>query len=69
MLRELSDCTKEYNAEQIISAELTAHLEADIKNEEEQAVRWTTRYNEEIVRQQREINELNVCSNVYVLMS
>ncbi|XP_050455609.1 dynein regulatory complex protein 9-like isoform X2 [Cataglyphis hispanica] len=58
MLNKLSDYLKEYNAEQIISAELTAHLEEDIKEKEEQIVKWTKKYNVELVERQQEIDEL-----------
>lgn len=66
MLNELSNYTKEYNAEQIITAEITAYLEADIKDKEEQVVEWTKRINEEIMQRQREIDKLKVYSNVDV---
>ncbi|XP_011254166.1 dynein regulatory complex protein 9 [Camponotus floridanus] len=58
MLDKLSDYSKEYNAEQIKSAEMNAYLEADIKEKEEQVIMWTKRYNEEIVERQQEIDEL-----------
>lgn len=58
MLSKLSDYSKEHNAEQIISAEINAYLEADIKEKEEQIVTWTKKYNEEIVERQQEIDEL-----------
>lgn len=60
MLNELSDHSKEYNAEQIISAEMTAYLEADIEEKEKQIATWTARYNEELVQRQQEIDELRV---------
>ncbi|XP_025988484.1 dynein regulatory complex protein 9 [Solenopsis invicta] len=58
MLNKLSDYSKEYNAEQIISAEINAYLEADIKEKEEQIDMWTKKYNEELVLKQNEIDEL-----------
>ncbi|XP_070172059.1 dynein regulatory complex protein 9-like [Polyergus mexicanus] len=58
MLNKLSDYSKEHNAEQIISAELNAYLETDIKEKEEQVVMWTKKYNEELVERQQEIDEL-----------
>ncbi|EFN80475.1 hypothetical protein EAI_08378 [Harpegnathos saltator] len=58
MLNELSDCTKEYSAEQVVSAEMTAYLEADIRVKEKQVVEWTKRYNEEVAQLQWEIDEL-----------
>lgn len=64
MLNELSNYTKEYSAEEIVSAEITAYLEADIKDKEEQVVEWTKRYNEEVVLRQQEIDKLKVHSNV-----
>jgi len=64
MLNKLSDYSKEYNAEQIISAEMNAYLEADIKEKEEQVIMWTKRYNEEIVERQQEIDELKVHSKI-----
>lgn len=64
MLDKLSDYSKEYNAEQIISAEMNAYLEADIKEKEEQVIMWTKRYNEEIVERQQEIDELKVHSKI-----
>jgi hypothetical protein len=60
MLNKLSDYSKEYNAEQIISAEISAYLEADIKEKEEQIDMWTKKYNEELVLKQNEIDELKV---------
>lgn len=60
MLNKLSECSKEYNAEQIVSAELSARLEADIKEKEEQIDTWTKRYNEELVARQEEIDDLKV---------
>lgn len=60
MLNKLSDYSKEYNAEQIISAEINAYLEADIKEKEEQIDMWTKKYNEELVLKQNEIDELKV---------
>ncbi|XP_024887108.1 dynein regulatory complex protein 9-like [Temnothorax curvispinosus] len=57
MLNKLSEYSKEYNAEQIISAEMSAYLEADIKEKEEQIDMWTKKYNEEIVERQLEIDE------------
>lgn len=64
MLSKLSDYSKEHNAEQIISAEINAYLEADIKEKEEQIVTWTKKYNEEIVERQQEIDELRVYSKI-----
>ncbi|CAL1679942.1 unnamed protein product [Lasius platythorax] len=58
MLNKLSDYSKGYNAEQIISAEMNAYLEADIKEKQEQVVIWTKKYNEEVVERQLEIDEL-----------
>lgn len=66
MLDKLSDCSKEYNAEQIISAEMNAYLEADIKEKEEQVIMWTKKYNEEIVERQQEIDELKVHSKINI---
>lgn len=66
MLNKLSDYSKEYNAEQIISAEMNAYLEADIKEKEEQVIMWTKRYNEEIVERQQEIDELKVHSKINI---
>lgn len=60
MLNELSDHSKEYNTEQIISAEMTVYLEADIEEKEKQIATWTARYNEELVQRQQEIDELRV---------
>lgn len=60
VLNKLSEYSKEYNAEQIISAEMNTYLEADIKEKEEQIDMWTKRYNEEIVERQQEIDELKV---------
>lgn len=60
MLNKLSEYSKEYNVEQIISAQLNAYLEADIKEKEEQIDMWTKRYNKEIVERQEEIDELTV---------
>lgn len=62
-LNELSEYSKQYNAEQIISAEMSAYLEADIEGKEEQAAAWTARYNEELVQRQQEIDELKVHLN------
>ncbi|RLU15106.1 hypothetical protein DMN91_012993 [Ooceraea biroi] len=58
VLNGLSDRSKECNAEQIMSAEISAYLEADIEEKEKQIVAWTTRYSEELVRRQQEIDEL-----------
>ncbi|XP_011707319.1 PREDICTED: cilia- and flagella-associated protein 58-like [Wasmannia auropunctata] len=58
ILNKLSEYSKEYNAEQIISAEMNAHLEADIKEKEEQIDMWTKKYNEDLVERQQEIDEL-----------
>lgn len=66
MLNKLSDYVKEYNAEQIISAELTAYLEEDIKEKEEQVIKWTKKYNVELVERQQEIDELKVYSKINV---
>lgn len=66
MLNKLSDYSKEHNAEQIISAELNAYLEADIKEKEDQVVMWTKKYNEELVERQQEIDELKVYSKINV---
>lgn len=60
MLNKLSEYSKEYNAEQIISPQMNAYLEADIKEKEEQIDMWTKRYNKEIVERQEEIDELTV---------
>ncbi|RLU14900.1 hypothetical protein DMN91_012787 [Ooceraea biroi] len=43
VLNGLSDRSKECNAEQIMSAEISAYLEADIEEKEKQIVAWTTR--------------------------
>lgn len=61
MLNKLSDYSKEYSAEQVISAEVSAYLEADIKKKEDQIVMWTDKYNEELIQRQQEIDELSVC--------
>ncbi|XP_018401282.1 PREDICTED: IQ domain-containing protein G-like [Cyphomyrmex costatus] len=58
MLNKLSEYSKEYNAEQSISAEIHTYLEADIKEKEEQIEMWTKKYNEEIVERQQEVDEL-----------
>ncbi|KYQ55580.1 IQ domain-containing protein G [Trachymyrmex zeteki] len=58
MLNKLSEYLKEYNAEQAISTEICTYLEADIKEKEEQIDMWTKKYNEEIVKRQQEIDEL-----------
>ncbi|XP_020283489.1 IQ domain-containing protein D-like isoform X2 [Pseudomyrmex gracilis] len=58
MLNKLSDCSKEYNAEQIISAEINVHVENDIKEKEERIIEWTGKYNDEIEERQQEIDEL-----------
>lgn len=68
MLNELNDCTKEYSEEQIIFAEITTYLEADIKDKEEQVAEWTKRYNKEIVQRQEEIDELKVRMNLSILV-
>lgn len=60
MLDKLSEYSKEYSAEQIISAEMNTYLEADIKEKEEQIDMWTKKYNKEIVERQEEIDELKV---------
>lgn len=60
MLDKLSEYSKEYSAEQIISAEMNTYLEADIKEKEEQIDMWTKKYNKEIVKRQEEIDELKV---------
>lgn len=60
MLNKLSEYSKEYNAEQIISTEISAYLEADIKEKEEQINMWTKKYNKDIVQKQQEIDELQV---------
>lgn len=60
MLDKLSEYSKEYNVEQIISAETSAYLEADIKEKEEQVDMWTKKYNKELVERQQEIDELKV---------
>lgn len=60
MLDKLSEYSKEYNAEQIISAEINAYLESDIKEKEEQLEMWTKKYNKELVERQQEIDELKV---------
>lgn len=59
-LNKLSDCSKDFNAEQIISAEISAYLENDIKEKEEQVAAWTKKYNDEIEERQQEIDELRV---------
>ncbi|XP_012061589.1 PREDICTED: IQ domain-containing protein G-like [Atta cephalotes] len=58
MLNKLSEYSKEYNAEQAVSAETHTYLEANIKEKEEQIDMWTKKYNEEIVERQEEIDEL-----------
>lgn len=60
ILNKLSEYSKEYDAEQIVSAELSIYLEADIKEKEEQLDMWTKKYNQEIVERQQEIDELEV---------
>lgn len=60
MLNALSDHSKEYNAEQIISAEIIVCLEEHIEEKEKQIATWTARYNEELVQRQQEIDELRV---------
>lgn len=60
MLNKLSEYSKEYNAEQIISAEMNTYLEADIKEKEEQIDIWTKKYNKELVERQQEIDDLRV---------
>ncbi|XP_032662892.1 uncharacterized protein LOC116840381 [Odontomachus brunneus] len=65
ILNKLSNYTKKYSAEEIVSAEITAYLEADIKDKEEQVIEWTKRYNEEIVLRQQEIDKLKDTSEIY----
>jgi len=64
MLNKLSEYSKEYNAEQAVSAETHTYLEANIKEKEEQIDMWTKKYNEEIVERQEEIDELKVYSKI-----
>lgn len=66
MLNNLSEYSKKYNAEQIISAELSTYLEVDIKEKEEQIEMWTQKYNEEIVKRQQEIDEFKVYCKIDV---
>lgn len=66
ILDKLSDYSKEHNAEQVMSAEMNAYLEADIKEKEEQVIIWTERYNVKIVEQQQEIDELKVYSKINI---
>lgn len=68
-LNELNDYTKEYDEEQIVLAETTTYLEANIKDKEEQVAEWTKKYSKEIVQRQREIDELKVHSNLSILVS
>lgn len=68
-LNELNDYTKEYDEEQIVLAETTAYLEANIKDKEERVAEWTKKYSKEIVQRQREIDELKVHSNLSILVS
>ncbi|KAL6263687.1 hypothetical protein P5V15_003775 [Pogonomyrmex californicus] len=58
MLNKINEYSKEYNAEQIVSAETIAFLETNIKEKEEQIDMWTKKYNKEIVEKQQEIDEL-----------
>lgn len=60
MLDKLNEYSKEYNVEQIISAETNTYLEADIKEKEEQLEMWTKKYNKELAERQQEIEELQV---------
>lgn len=60
MLNKLSEYSKEYNTEQIISVEMSTYLEADIKEKEEQIDMWTKKYNKEIVERQQAIDDLKV---------
>jgi len=60
MLNKLSEYSKEYNVEQIVSAEMNTCLEVDIKEKEEQIDMWRKKYSEELVERQQEIDELKV---------
>jgi len=60
LLNKLDDYSKEYNIEQIISAEMDAYLRIDIEEKEKQIVMWTIKYNTELVERQQEIDELKV---------
>lgn len=66
---KLSEYSKEYSAEQVISAEVNTYLEADIKEKEDQIIMWTKKYNEELVQRQQEIDELRVCIFKYYYLS
>lgn len=67
MLDKLSDYSKEYNAEQVISEEVSSYLEADVKEKREQLIAWTKKYNEEIVNRQQEIDDLRVYSSLNIV--
>lgn len=67
MLNKLNEYSKEYNTEQIISAETSAYLEADIKKKEEQIEMWTQKYHEEIVERQQEIDEFKVYRKIMII--
>lgn len=69
ILNKLSEYSKGYNAEQIVSAEMSNYLEADIKEKEEQIDMWTKKYKEEIVERQQEIDELKVYSKIDTIES
>nr|XP_012231297.1 PREDICTED: IQ domain-containing protein D-like [Linepithema humile] len=60
MLNRLSDYSREYNEEQVNSAEVSNYLEADVKEKEKQLIAWTKKYNEEIGNRQQEIDDLRM---------
>lgn len=60
ILDKLSEYSKEYNVEQIISAETSTYFEADINEKEEQLDMWTKKYDKEFIERQQEIDELKV---------
>jgi hypothetical protein len=60
LLDKLDDYSKEYNIEQIISAEMDTYLRMDIEDKEKEIVMWTIKYNKELVERQQEVDDLKV---------
>ncbi|KAI4479935.1 hypothetical protein M0804_010674 [Polistes exclamans] len=60
LLNELNEYRKEQSLEEIVIRKLSAYYEENIKDMEDEMFAWTNRYNNEIERRQREIDDLKV---------
>lgn len=62
LLNEIDEYQKKQIMEQIVTNEIYAYYQENIKNMENEMLAWTNRYDQEMEQRQRDIDDLKVFS-------